>query len=346
MKKIKLLGFIILFTVFTNCEKLLINEDVGESPVEIFEDFWSIYNKHYANFVVKNLDWDDVYSKYRPKVTNNISNDNLSEILGSIITEELKDGHCFIVVSPEKVISYWPSSNHFISYHNRVKQVTFEQEGHLYLDYGVIKSNQNIGYIDSKSFEPDDGFEFEDFKKEVDKAMSFCKNKEYIILDARNHLGGQSSWGEYLTGKFSTTSFDYAVERRRINEDRSVLKTSGQKYRVAPQGDFQFTKKVILLTNRRTGSAGELFTLSMKKLPNVTTVGDITFGIFSGSFFRELPNGWIIRVSVGEVKTLDGTSYEGKGIPPDVQVIGTEEQAIDGRDVILEKALEILKQKT
>jgi len=350
--KIRILGFIIFVSFLTSCEKLMIKPDKKETPIEIFEDFWSIYDKHYANFVVKNIDWDAVYKKYRPLVSNDMSQEQLLKVLADIYTKVLKDNHSYIQGLGKSAGVYmnvegdrvWPTLYDYKAL------VTLKQDNHPFLDYGVIKNNEDIGFIVSKNF-TEEFYSFSSFKKEVDKAMLFCKDKKAIILDIRNHGGGQEPWGNYFTGRFSTTTYDYLKERRRINSNRTTLSDAAT-LTIKPSGEFQYTKPVILLTNRMTGSAGDVFTLSMKQVPNVTCIGDTTMGIFSGGIYRELINGWVARVSVSEVKTIDGKSYEGIGVAPDIYI--KVESNIDGdvtdinqeikyTDTVLKEAIKLIK---
>ena len=77
---------------------------------------------------------------------------------------------------------------------------------------------------------------------------------------------------------------------------------------------FQYTKPVELLTTRWTASAGETFTWAITA--HITQIGDTTSGGFSDVIARELPNGWLYFVSVGDFRNAEGKSEEGTGIVP------------------------------
>jgi C-terminal processing protease CtpA/Prc len=56
-----------------------------------------------------------------------------------------------------------------------------------------------------------------------------------------------------------------------------------------------------------------------------------------------LPNGWTYRLSTGIGATTDGYIIEGKGIPPDIPVLTTVADSINGIDRIVEKGIEIIE---
>ena len=81
----------------------------------------------------------------------------------------------------------------------------------------------------------------------------------------------------------------------------------------------------------------------MQVFPNVTIIGDTTGGGLGNPIRRELPNGWVFRLSTMVGATADSYIVDGKGVPPDVTTITTEEDSINGIDRILEKGIEIIE---
>jgi C-terminal processing protease CtpA/Prc len=61
-------------------------------------------------------------------------------------------------------------------------------------------------------------------------------------------------------------------------------------------------------------------------------------------FTSELPNGWGIRFSAAPITGPDGQLTE-FGVEPDVRVDMSDEDISNGKDTILEKAFEVLKNK-
>jgi C-terminal processing protease CtpA/Prc len=81
----------------------------------------------------------------------------------------------------------------------------------------------------------------------------------------------------------------------------------------------------------------------MKQNNNVKMVGDVTGGALSDAIERELPNGWVYRLPVADVRDAKGKNLEGIGIYPDIFIKNKKEDLQAGHDKALEKALELLK---
>ena len=82
----------------------------------------------------------------------------------------------------------------------------------------------------------------------------------------------------------------------------------------------------------------------MQVQPQVTIVGDTSGGGTGNPIFRELPNGWIYRLSTKYAVTADNLLVDGKGISPDIAILTSVEDSINGIDRILEKGIEIIEQ--
>ena len=82
----------------------------------------------------------------------------------------------------------------------------------------------------------------------------------------------------------------------------------------------------------------------MRALPNTTVVGDTTAGGTGNPISETLPNGWTCTIPRWRVLTPDKGIFEGVGLAPDVTVGITDEDAADGLDTILDRAIDLLAQ--
>ncbi len=80
--------------------------------------------------------------------------------------------------------------------------------------------------------------------------------------------------------------------------------------------------------------------MAMKNLKNSILIGDYTFGS-SGNPKEFKYNNIIVRIPSWVVYKMNGELLEGKGIKPDV-LIKAEESITNNKDLVLEKAIEIL----
>ncbi|QZE14326.1 S41 family peptidase [Halosquirtibacter laminarini] len=341
MKRVLLLFF--LLPIWSSCSKSF-NEETLVTPVAVFDDFWKSYDMYYANFKVKNINWDESYQIYRPFVSNNISNDSLYHILAAIQLNVLKDGHAYVARNKTEISSFQPirlglsdvNSVYALYYESLVHIVSNECE---FIQYGAVIQDTSIGYLRVNTFIKDKlDSDIDTFANEVDEAMIYLSKKKSLIIDVRNNPGGFSHWAEYLAGYFHSSSLKYLEERTRFNKNRMDLKEIPESFVVTPSFKLYYQGRVTILINSKTASAAEIFVLSMCDLENVSTMGARTYGIFSPSIYRELLNGWYVRIPSSEVRLVDGTSLEGVGITPDIFTRAID--YVDNLDPTLQKAID------
>jgi C-terminal processing protease CtpA/Prc len=114
------------------------------------------------------------------------------------------------------------------------------------------------------------------------------------------------------------------------------------KFYTEPAGSFQYTKPVIVINNLKVFSAGETFVLAMMQNTNVRLSGTVTGGALSDAVERELPNGWLYRVPIADVRDANGNNLEQTGINPNIFIDNTHDDLEAGKDRMLEKAIELL----
>ena len=111
----------------------------------------------------------------------------------------------------------------------------------------------------------------------------------------------------------------------------------------SPEGVLWGDRPVTVLTSRNTASAAEIAVMALGELPNVTVIGEPTYGIFSNGYPCQLPNGWILQLSTEIYTTSTGINYEQQGYPADIALSWSQSALDQGRDPILERALAFLE---
>jgi C-terminal processing protease CtpA/Prc len=86
-------------------------------------------------------------------------------------------------------------------------------------------------------------------------------------------------------------------------------------------------------------SATGWFLLEMKSLPYVKLIGDTTGGGSAQPIVRELPNGWIVRMSNSQRLSSEGKDDQYTGLYPDIPVWISQKNIQEGKDSILERAI-------
>lgn len=91
-----LLAVIVGAVMFTLPASCVDEEEFSNSPQGNFEALWKIIDEHYCFFDYKKeeygLDWDGVYNKYKVRVNDRMTNEQLFEVMADMLGE-LRDGH-------------------------------------------------------------------------------------------------------------------------------------------------------------------------------------------------------------------------------------------------------------
>lgn len=111
------------------------------------------------------------------------------------------------------------------------------------------------------------------------------------------------------------------------------------------KNDDYFKGKVILLVDGSTISRGEYTVMSFQTAPNVTTIGNQTAGADGNVSLFEFVGGYKTMMSGVGVFYPDGTETQRKGVKIDIEIQPTIQGIIEGRDEILEKAIEYANKK-
>jgi carboxyl-terminal processing protease len=320
-----------------SCTEQIIGTDPPNTPSDNFNVLWKDYDLHYARFTYKNVNWDSLYSAYYPLVHQNTTDSELFSILSSLLGN-LKDSHA-VLESPFKFYQYFPSN--YVSNFNfsNVKTHYIQNIRTQYsFTYGQLAAE--IGYIHIATFEnAGNTYLF------IDNLLSALNTNRGVVIDVRNNGGGSDKNARTIAGRFADTQRLYCTVIYRNGAAHDDF-TAPVEMSISPEGSSHFSGRGVLLTNRSVGSAAEDFVLMMRVLPNITVVGDTTSGTCGGGpITRELPNGWLYRIPTNNQFTAENKPYEGIGIEPDTAVWISRSDELQGKDTIIEKALEILSRE-
>ncbi len=124
-------------------------------------------------------------------------------------------------------------------------------------------------------------------------------------------------------------------------EDRWTLTSQAE---VQPHPAVQYTKPIIALISEKIISQAEDFCIFLKNAKRCTFVGTPTTGTDGTITFISLPGGGQMSFTGEEVRYPDGTPFQRIGILPDVEAHPTIAGIRAGRDEVLEKGVEVLRE--
>jgi len=329
--------------VLHKASKKQISSPTENTPQNVFKVFWDDFKMNYPLFELNKINWDSVYDTNYPKINSNTSDNELYEILTSCILA-LKDEHCSIISDTIPSIYNTHSIRHqrpknFIKFkiiRNKLIYPSFKKVTNE-IKYGIIKTSK-IGYIYIGAFKGNENDYYF-----IDDLLSKYP-MDGLIIDIRENRGGGDNFAKIVASRFTEEPFIYGYYSERIGSNYSDM--SGLNPLVLkPGGTKKFTKPIILLTARSTYSAAEDFTLMLKTLPNVIHMGDTTGGgVGTCTIKKDLPNGWINRFST-HISYNRFKKPITNGIPPDISLTISKKNEKQGKDIILENAIKILKEK-
>lgn len=164
----------------------------------------------------------------------------------------------------------------------------------------------------------------------LDEALDDLAHVERLIIDVRLNGGGFDRAGLLVASRL--------IERPQVVYIKKAKSPEGftapQPIMLLPSNRRRFGKPVVVLVSALTVSAGEVFALTMRSLPNVTVLGERTQGILSDNLFHQLPNGWEVSLSNEVYSSNDGECFEFVGVPPEQPLPPLTEQRLldDMRD--------------
>ena len=305
-----------------------------DDPYGNFDALWTIMDEHYSFFDYKQVDWDEVRTRYRAKLTRDMTSQELFELCGDML-KELRDGHTNLIASHD-VSRYWIWEQYPVNYDERLideHYLNFNYKQASGIKYAILPNN--YGYMRYASFSSSIG------DGNLDLVFSYLSTADGLIIDVRSNGGGYLTNVEALVGRFIDRRTHVGRIQHKTGPGHNDFSEPFDYYFEPTKNHIHYQRPVVILANRGSFSATNNFVSIMRHLPQVTIVGDTTGGGSGLPFTSELPNGWRIRFSSCPITDVDGTVTE-FGVAPDVRVDLLDADAAQGRDTMLETAFRVL----
>ena len=252
-KNVRLILHVCLFGI-ASCFSV-VSQEISD-PEKNFEHLWQTFDKDYALFEAKNVNWTALYQVYRPQVSSSTSDDELFEILSNMLGH-LNDNHV-------RLRSQNPPRNFSAGYlYQRFggeKYPLFREmmarrplpDKYILKDQGESRNGvftygwltDAVGYFHFSSFRDIDAS-----TRIIDRLMLLFQDAEAVVVDVRRNGGGDDRVGKLIADRFADEKRLYMTTQRRNGSNHSDFDEKKYWY-VEPDGPIQFTRKVILLTDR------------------------------------------------------------------------------------------------
>ncbi len=184
-----------------------------------------------------------------------------------------------------------------------------------------------IAYIKISQFNEDT---LGDFSRIVTNVLNAGAKK--IILDLRNNPGGFLDSAVNVAGEWVRDEV-IVIERFASGEERVYKSTARGRFKDLP---------TVILVNGGSASGSEIVAGAMQDFGKAKLVGEKTFGKGSVQDYSPLRDGSGLKLTIAEWLTPKRRSINKVGIPPDIEIKPSDKNIADGRDIQLDKALELL----
>lgn len=198
-------------------------------------------------------------------------------------------------------------------------------------EWRLLEVDSTIGYIRLTAFTERSNSEIE---RAIDELTE--QGAESFILDLRANGGGLLDSAVDIASQFLRDGVVLREDRK--NEGERVYDVRG--------GGKALDQPLVLLVDGGTASASEIVAGALQDYERATLIGEKTFGKGSVQLIYELSDDSRLHVTVAKWFTPNNNAIDGTGLTPDIEVLFTEEDHANGRDVQLEKAIEFLQNGT
>lgn len=323
--------------------------DISSDPVVVFDYFWRMFERYYAFFERREVNWVEQYAKYRSTITVDTTPKALFNSLSQMVAP-LKDAHVSIETDQQ-----WFNTERKSAFYHQIGETEDKLRSLGVSDDDVLKATsvdyssylvkqtasillptskhivgtesdaamvwgvteQNIGVIKINKVEGFAG-ELASPAEEVaavhqlmPTVIDALGQTKGIMIDLRYNSGGMDVVSTAIASYFAPQRV-LAYRKRPYNTDadwRNVYLTPAEK---------PYLKPLFVVTSLDTVSGGEVLTLALKSLPNTLHIGETTQGALSDLLPAALPNGWHITLSNEIYSDAAGRIYEQVGIEPEV----------------------------
>ena len=258
----------------------------SNKPLKNFDALCDLFDKNYASFEEKNIDWPSRCEQFRQRVSSNTSDAELFQIMAEML-KPLNDAHVslkakkldstFTATKESRIINELQS----IPPKKRkpeVKKMTaltltrngfapLKETGPKFRGEKLFSYTQSkrVGYLRFyRSFSTLPIMNGLSLNNQLKKIFDSFKDLDAVIVDIRFNIGGDDRFSQNIAGRFVDKPTVGFYKETRTDGKFGTLKTK----MINPKGQHPFLKPTVLLTNERSFSAADVLALMMSQLSN------------------------------------------------------------------------------
>ena len=315
-----------------------------------FDAFWQSFKDYSAGFEGRGVDWNSLYDEYAPLAATAGTDTELLQLFTRML-DQLGDDTVGVYVPEDEGFYQGRKQDVTLERLRTEPGVNIAADDSQQLD-NLLTSllNQqywiNVAYMDSPPKVAANGrvlwgimdnrigyieFQLLDeigpeipgylldsqlLSSELDTILTQLADTQAIIIDLRFH---DEMGDERLALQVASR---FADENRSVFRKKSVYRgnvSETQTYSLGPSSNINYHGDIYVLTSSLTSGAAEVMALTLKNFPHIRIVGEPSSGDFADTLITQLPNGWRTITSNVLYEAIDGSNYEGQGVPVDFE---------------------------
>jgi carboxyl-terminal processing protease len=188
------------------------------------------------------------------------------------------------------------------------------------------KPRPDVGYARFNMFMDPDGL-----ASTMAAAVKACADCKGFVIDVRGNPGGLGALAMGVAGWFT--------DQTGLQLGTQYLRGLPLKFVIFPRPE-PFRGPLAVLVDDCSASTSEIFAGGLKDIKRARIFGTRSAGAALPSVIERLPNGDGFQYAIANYVSVGGQPLEGIGVIPDEEVRPTRRQLLDGKDPVLDAAVE------
>lgn len=281
--------------------------------------------------VEKISDIEDMPGRLEPLITEFEGKSWKDHVITSVVTSRLSG-----IIGDSVSVRFIDAENNrvektIVLVEKKGRPFTFGHFPTFYTSIEVDTLPGGIGYISFNAF-----MDPVHVMPVFNEAMASFMDSDGVIIDVRGNPGGIIGIAMGMTG--------WLVEEKNRYLGTMFTRNTEFKCIIFPRVRV-YKGPVAVLIDGSSGSCSEIFAGGLKDLGRARLFGSRTAGAVLPSVFERLPNGDGFQYAFADYFSAGGERLEGIGVTPDIEIFHTHDSLLQGKDIVLEEAVEWIREK-
>ena len=292
-------------------------------------------DRWYSYRDLRGVDWDKVFAEHAPQFESAASPADFAKRAGELLAVA-RDLHIFLECEGQRFASHTRAISPNANIETLRRLVPQWNKRSKRVVSG--KFPDGIGYILIATWEP----QYRQDLATAYEALDDLADAKGLIIDVRFNAGGDEPLAQEFAGCFVAGPVVYGRNVYRAPDEPSGVTEPLDRVVRPTKGRPKYRGKVAVLTGPYVMSSCESFLLMMKQARDCKLVGAASYGSSGNPQGYGLPNGVVVFLPSWRDMRPDGSGFEGKGIPPDIEV-NADTTDFESADPVLDAALRWLR---